>query len=269
MPIEKIEIEDTILKLAVEGGEYCARGVKRASREIINGILQGSQGQSKDPIENYETQLRQSLEMDRMKIMTSLYQHFIGVLAKGLKYGAKSGSEIEEVTDQHAVAAAQDVHTLDLYRIAFALGFVPLTEYERNSIGVAELNLWGNPMYMFREFRMQMYHIYQNHLNDTIKELGTLNFFNYIHSVIKTNPKLNEEQITEIVEKLTERNSETWTVEETESKFHRLALVMLGILNYDPIGDDWVEVLPEMDLSSEPSIKQEEDFSDWITLEKE
>jgi hypothetical protein len=263
VPIEKIELEDTILKLAVEGGEYCARGVKRTSREIVNGILYGPQGQ--DPVESYEIQLRQSLEMGRMKIMTCLYQDFIGVVVKGIKYGAGSGRQIGQVTDPHAVATAQDVHTFDFYRLAFALGFVPLTEYERSSIGINDLNLWGNPMYGFREFRLQMYHTYQRRLHDLINELGGINFFNYIHSVIKTNLKLSEEQKTDLIEKLTERNSDAWTVEETENRFHRLALVMLGVLHYNPIEDDWIEILP----NSGPPIEQEEDFSDWTSIEKE
>lgn len=265
---DRIEIEDTLLKLSIEGGEYCARGVKRASGEILSGILQGMQGHSNDPLQQYELQLGQAFEFARMKIMNAMYQQFIGVMVQTAKSNKLNFRK--EVVDKHAVALAQDVHVLDIYRHLFALGFIPLTDYERNAIGIVELITWTTPGY--RLVRMEMYKTYQKCLGDVIKELGALHFFNYMRLVMTNNSQLSEEQRAALIEKFTERNQETWSAAETETRFQRLVCVMLGVLNYDPIGDDWVEITPaeqaikESDLTS--TIKDgEEEFSDWVTID--
>ena len=262
---EKIEIEDAILKLAVEGGEYCARGVKRASREIVNGILLAA-GKSDDPQDNYEFQLRINLEQLRTNIMTDTYQYYIDNFVKNVKTSVKSDTEIKETTDQHAVALAQDVHTLDIYRLAFALGVVPLTEYERNSIGFNELNLWGSPGYPFRKFRMDMYHTYLQRLDESVKELGAFNFFTYILAVIQTNPQLNKVQKDALVD---ESQGVSWSAEETQRRFNRLAFVMLGILKYDALSDDWIEMTIEDESSKGESTAKHEEDHDWILIEQE
>jgi hypothetical protein len=241
-PSDRLILEDILVKLGVEGGEYCARGVKRASKEIVNGILQQLTDGAGDPIKDYERQWQQGLEAARNKLLNSVYQGFVNVFISIMKGGEINDDLTKEVTDRHAVALAQDVHTLDLYRIAFAFGVIPLSDYERNSMGFAELNLWGSPAYPFREFRMNIYEKYYQGIDDVIKELGHIHFSTYICAVIEQNTALSEAQKEEIIDKFTECNQGSWTAESTQSRFNRLACVMLGILNYETINEDWVEI---------------------------
>jgi hypothetical protein len=216
-----------------------------------------------DPIKDYERHLQQALEAARTKLLTSRYQWFINVITSVLKGNLINDDLNKEVTDQHAVAAAQDVHTLDLYRFAFAFGVVPLSDYERDSIGFAELNLWGNPGYPFREFRVDIYNNYYRGIDDVIKELGHINFSNYIRAVIAQNSALNEAQKEKILDKFTECNNGEWSVDSTQSRFNRLACVMLGILNYEHIRDDWVEIDPgDLPPPEVPSVAKEVDKQD-------
>ena len=138
-------------------------------------------------------------------------------------------------------------------------------------MGLAELNLWGNPTYPFREFRMNIYDNYYRGIDDVIKELGNINFFNYIRVVIAQNKALNAAQIEEIIDKFTECNDGAWSVESTQSRFNRLACVMLGILNYEFISDEWVEIdssdLPPPEVSSVAKKADEQDSDkDWELL---
>lgn len=266
-PLHRVIIEDTLLKLGIEGGEYCARGVKRASREIVTGILQELRGIEADPIQNYECRLRQALETERMRLVTSRYQYFIAAAVSAMK-----GTELQDiatpVTDVHAVAAAQDIHTLDLYRKIISLGVIPMTTSERNSMGLSELYLWADPTYPFRSFRIDMYREYYERIDGLIKELGLLDFATYIRAVIEQNDLLGADQKDAILEKFTERNLDTWSVEETQSRFNRLVCVMLGILNYE---EGWVEVAPEETptvLASSVSSPSEQEAldADWVLV---
>lgn len=253
----KIEIEDALLKLAIEGGEYCGLGVKRTSREILDGILHEMKGNDMEPQELYECQLRQTFEFARKKIMYAKYQKIIEnvVLLSQLKPPNRN----EEVTDQHAVAIAQNVHIKEIYYYLFGLGFIPLTHYERNEIGILELMLWETSPY--RIARQEMYREYQDGLSEQILELGNIRFFEYIRHAILKNTKLDEMEQNALIEKWTERNGDAWSAEDTDARFHRLGCVILGILNYDSIGDDWIE--------ASHALEAEEEFSDWEKIESE
>lgn len=242
--VTTVEMEDALLKLAVEGGEYCARGVKRASQEILCGIVyEGLQSKSEefDPLISYEQKVRQSLELTRSTILQSIYQKLIETITLVTREGFDVKiSQNAQTTDTQAVAIAQDVHTLDLYRHYLSLGFYPLTQNERNAFGFSELMNWSLPVY--REIRSCMYSLYFEKLDDTLKEIGELHFANHLRALLEKNSLLNEQQCEEILDKYMYSNNKEWSFEETQKKFHRLFFVILGVLRHDTLYEDWVEM---------------------------
>lgn len=242
--VTQVEREDILLKLAVEGGEYCARGVKRASLEILGGIVQQgfpSEGQEFDPHKSYEQKIRQSLELARSTILQSVYQKLIETLTRLAKKGANVKiADDAQTIDAQAVAIAQDVHTMDLYRQYLSLGFYPLTQNERNAFGLTELINWGSPLY--REIRSCMYTSYYDQLDESIKELGELHFANHLRALLEKNPSLDEQQREDILDKFMYCNNHIWTFEDSQERFHRLFFVMIGVLHHEPLYEDWVEV---------------------------
>lgn len=262
--ITRVEMEDILLKLAVEGGEYCARGVKRASQEILNGIVQQglqAKGQEFDPIKSYEQKIRQILEFSRSTILQSVYQKLIEALTRLAKEGITVKiKQDEQTTDTQAVAIAQDVHTMDLYRQYLSLGFYPLTQNERNAFGITELMNWSSPVY--REIRSCMYTSYFDRLDEAIKEIGEVHFANHFRALLEKNPSLSEEQREDILDKYMYCNNKLWTFEDSQKRFHRLFYVMIGVLRHEPLYEDWFEIenTPEDDFTS--AIDEDE----WVII---
>lgn len=210
---EKTDFEDVLLSLAVDGGDYCARGVKRTSFELLKRVLYKDRPPTEfSADEDYERVLKQSLQDQREKICEAMYQKITRkILPKEI---------------------AEDPHGMDIYRQHLALGFFPLTPHERNSVGPIEFYLWK----MYQKFRDVMYQRYRNVLDDAVKATGEVNFGNYMRAQIMQNERLSEEQKNKLLEMYTERNKGHWDVDITNELFHRLALVMLGVLNYnDPL----------------------------------
>ena len=248
----QIEKEDILLKLAIEGGDYCARGIKRTAMEVASGIVSQGLQQLEDPLQNYELQIRQQLQFMRQQIMQSIYQKMIEIMVRLAKEGNGVWiSKESQTTDVHAVAAAQDVHTMDLFRQYLTLGFCPLTANERHRFGIPDFITWLS----YREIRSEMYATYQSNLDQAIKEKGEIYFCNYLRQKISYLPLLSLEQKEFLIDKLAECSEG----EKTLKSFHRLFFVMQGVLKIKPIYSDWVE------LSNEEK-DAEDELPDWEML---
>ena len=202
-----IEFEDILLKLAVEGGDYCARGIKRAAAELMNNILSsGLRDQESNPssMKNYELDIARKLQDQRSSLIQKAYQR---------------------ISNFYPQTISKDIHFFDIYRTGLSLGFFPLTEHERNSFNILSLFLWEFSGLL----RSNMYQEYLENLDQAVE--SDSNFTNYIRQVIMENSKLSDEQKDLILEKYTEANHGKWTVKETNKRFHRLMFVMLGVLS--------------------------------------
>lgn len=241
-----VEIEDILIKLAVEGGDYCARGIKRAAAEINCGLTELT----------YELKIRQQLQLIRQRIMQNTYQKMIEIMVRLAKEGGGVFvSKETQTTDVHAVAIAQDVHTIDLYRQYLALGFYPMTSNERSQFGVSDFATWS----LYRPIRDQMYQAYQTMLDNPIKEHGEIHFVNYIRQKINDLPLLQEQQEA-LIDKLIDYDAG----EKAIKSFHRLFFVMQGILKVKPIYTDWIELNSEPIFSDE---QLEKELAEWeITI---
>lgn len=241
---DRVIIEDILLKLGIEGGDYCARGVKRASDEIVTGISQQLASEDDDPINAYEHRLQFALEQDRTNIFNTIYQKIISAAVLSMK-----GKSITEVTDKDAAVVTEDVHTYDLYRLPLARGVVPLSKIDLQLFGLSELYNWE----LFRGIREDMYINYYKNIDDVIKEVGHAKFGTYINTIINLNGSLSETEKEEVLEIFTERNNDAWSFDSTQKRFTRLVCVMLGILEFkESIQDHWENIDP----SSLPAIDE-------------
>lgn len=209
MPIG-MEQEDLLLKLAVEAGDYCARGIKRTSGEILDEsvVPNLNPNLTENPQKNYELNVLQALQNERLKSVQQSYH----LIKEQLRVPGR---------------LANDVHAFDVYRKILSLGFYPMTQHDRNSLQF--IDLWNWTLF-FSPIRQMMHREYSNRIDQAIVDLGEARFTDYIRKEIGENRTLSEQDKEDLLEKYTSANNGRWTVAETNKRFHRLMLVMLGVL---------------------------------------
>lgn len=212
----QIELEDSLVKFAVEGGDYCGRGIKRAANELLWAILESSDlkaaqeienKQSGDAVQSFEIKMLQALQNHRCKIVQNLYKSF------------SNHMNIPNVI-------SQDTHGFDIYRLMLSLGIIPLSRYERNSMGLISMMYWE----AFDIMRTHFYDKYKFELDKVVKDVGEIHFGMYIQQIINENKLLSEEEKEKLIDKFILFNDGKWQPEETLKRFHRLLFVRLGVL---------------------------------------
>lgn len=215
----RVDLEDALLKIAIEQGAYCARGIKRAANEmrwtIIDEMSPKAADDERDPLKDIERQILQSLEQERWKMVQACYQKFVELLSE-----VKAGNVVA------------DVHNYDLYRSIFTFGYIPMSAYEKSRFGFLEGLLWNNPSasIMRVTFYMDKNPLFEDksYLTDVFKKLRQV-WFEYIRGVVNINPKLSEKEREEILNRFILNNANLKT-EEIEKKFQRLGFFMLGVV---------------------------------------
>lgn len=217
-----VDFEDGLLKLAIEGGDYCGRGIKRASIELVSTVMQkDSTPEEWDPVTDYERKLRQGLQDQRIRIIEQCYKKIVQAL-------------------QIPAEIAKDVHGFDIYRLLLGLGFVPLTKHEEEDISVVHIGVWE----MYAPIREMMLKQYKNGLETAVYELGEIHFSTYMTNFINTQPQLNETQKAELLDLYINANDGKWSASETAERFHRLLFVILGIMEYKAEEEQEIELVP-------------------------
>lgn len=210
LPKNSIELEDALLKLAIEGGDYCGRGIKRVSNEVLRGILQNDIWENIDkinPTPDFERKLQQSLQNQRMKIMQRIHLE----QARKLK-----------IPD----FLSHDTYGFDLYRLYFSLGFYPLSPNERYRIGFSELLFWE----IYSSYRVQMLEEYRHSVDDALKDVLERErdgdkkeiLKSYVKAIITENPRLSDADRQEILA----------LYAKDPAPFRRLLFVRLGVFKH-------------------------------------
>lgn len=203
-----IELEDFLLKIAIEGGDYCARGLKRSLNEVLWGVvhhLKGGERENPDPKENYENECLNALQERRSEILLSVYT-----------------SLTQEVPDK----IKGDVHAFDIYRQIFSLGFTPMTSYERRKVGMVEILLWK----LIKDIRYEIYDEYSSQLDEIIHEVGEMKFGSYFQGMINDSLLTPDEKECVFNRYSGDGWGEVIEWEEINRRFHRILLVKLGVL---------------------------------------
>jgi hypothetical protein len=196
---DKVTGEDILLKLAVEGGDYCALGMERASREILPLIYSTRIAQISDPISQYELALQQKLELLRYQILQQKFQ---------------------ELT-QEASAIRSNVHIHDIVFLSQALNFYPLTSAQRFAFNAAATFL----RFTYRAKLPLLLNAYKSRLPESVKEIGRIHFWDYIRQALENNELLTEAQKEDLIPV-----SDPVKLEKNEKPLMRLMFVMLGVL---------------------------------------
>ena len=191
----RVIVEDTLRILAIEGGNYCARGLKYATSDCFASLTQ-----TDTPQNSYERKLLAALQRARESIIQNQYLQVLG--------------------ENSPAAIRDDKHAFDLYRTYLSLGFYPLTAHERWEFGVINLAV----SYLYRSSRTAALQTYKNQLLNIVAKQGVLEFSIFMATLINENSSLTNEQKEELVDRLTDGN-------ETDLfRFMQLMLVMLGVL---------------------------------------
>ena len=205
---DSIYSEDILLKIAVEAGDYCARGVKRAAIELVDSLIMTQETKESDPTKNYLQFMEAKLQEKRKMILEDVYQQFMDTLNLPKEF-------------------SEDVHAFDIYRLYFSYGFYPVTKAEEQSLGLIDLAMWR----FYSVIRDHMYKEYLNSLDEivaeAIKEKGEIHFATYINQMINENKNLTEEEKESLLEDFASFEGD---VEKTQKKYRRLMLVSMGVI---------------------------------------
>lgn len=216
-PLSRIEKNDTLIKLAVEAGEYCARGIKRASNEVLEQIIY-TNSEDADPISTWRNRISRNLYQKRQLIVEEYY---------------------DAVTKPLLASANQDVHIMDLYRLNLSIGFVPLTKNDQKAIGLG--NFLG--LRTYDVFRKEMLNIYKDYLDTATHTQGSnrsngfitqnggvIQMTQYLRDWINAEFKDDEkEKLSKVVSDFELEDENGITEKLTNADFARLALATLGV----------------------------------------
>lgn len=162
---------DALITLSIDAGDYCARGIKGTTSEFIPDILSkryGTKEVDETSLEAYEEKIARNLQQTRFALVQGIYYRLTQAL--------KASSTI-----------TTDVHSFDMYRLLFSLGFTPLTKYENKSFQLSELFVWE----IYGMIRSWLYNDYQKELATSITENGgNIAFTQYIIKMLKKTPIL-------------------------------------------------------------------------------
>lgn len=211
---DRVDFEDALLKMSLEQGDYCARGIKRTANELrwtavrkhLAVSLQKKDDDA-DPIKDFELGIRQALEEQRLSIVQGFYQTFMKEIYSSIPDNVK-----------------YDVHVFDIYRTFLSLGFYPLSEYEKDQFGFIQMPNWE----MLSMLRPAFYKMYEPNL--AVKPVRAKFFTDYLPKVIEANTSLSNAEKAEILEKIANPADSGWTEQAMGKKFQRLLFVMLGVM---------------------------------------
>jgi hypothetical protein len=228
-PAEK---EDSLVTLAVEGGHYCNRGIKRTTDDLIMGLCLPK---DLDPQQRLELQVFSTLQFKRYTHIESAYNLIKSFLTKL--------SIPKEVAD--------DTHAFDLYRLFLAVGFYPVSTNERLKFDFEALQTWENPF--IKVYHLMMYLKYQTDLTEfVVQEVGALNLAILIRYLINNNTALSEEQKASLIEQLSNTDDMT--------PWYNLLFVMLGIFNYKKT------IEPSLRTQEAPSAQEDSDDAEDLQI---
>ena len=200
--------ESCLLRLAIEAGDYCARGKKQVAAEIVDEIVVPSLTPESvaldDPQKMYELRLFQALQNLRRGIVQQQYRDVM----QSFKIPAPISS---------------DVHGYDIYRCLLSLGFAPMSAMEREKIGAGEIPEWT----MYAGHRQVMHTRYKDAYASVFQEIGDVHFFTYMSRLIESMPRLSAADKERLQAQL---SSSSEYLREYSAKWRRLALVILGVL---------------------------------------
>jgi hypothetical protein len=230
---EHITTIDILLALAIEGGEYCALGLKNVTQNIVEQIRldQCSHEQKEEQQSDearYKSKIFASLQTIRDSIVTNFYEGLIKFIGESTK--AHDAQQ----------KALLDVHTVQFYRRVFTLGFSVLTAEERDQLTLAELYQW----FMLSLMRQAMTRVYLMRMQEAIQEHKDLFLYEFLRNKLASFREQNilTDEDIEIIDDLFARPD--FNVENARQLFFCLTGILFPLRS---ISEDYDEITAPKD----------------------
>ncbi len=222
--VSQVDLEDALLKLAVEGGDYCSLAMWRASGEILQGFIAPLLQEIEEglaPNELFEHQVIQEFQKARLRAIQGFYQQVASLL--------KDKEQFQDVAD--------DIHLYMAISRAMKRGFYPMTQEEMDDFSMAELLFTETMLLPLRvglqkEFEKRIPYAMNALGIDPQNPMGN-RCLDYLRAWVQENPRLTDQ------EKIVLLNSDLSLGNIVDAdfypKWHRLMLTIVGIYRKKPV----------------------------------
>ncbi len=216
----EVEKEDALVKIAVEGGDYCSLAMKRASKEVLTGFTVPLQNAAVpvDPHKAFEDEVRYTMQKARLAGVEVLYKELVSRLR-----------ENEEMQD-----TAEDVHLYEAVTMSLKRGLYPLSEEEMESFTLTEL--------VFKEtlalpLQVQLMEMFRRRLYDAMGFLAIdpLNMMrnkilDYLRAWVEGNNALSAAEKGALLNGALSNVPDQIADPDNHPKWQRLMMVILGMI---------------------------------------
>ncbi len=218
-----VDREDALLKLAIEGGDYCNLAMKRASEEVLEGFTTllpdiGPDGQLFSPQEAFEREAYRSLQKERLRCIQQGHNIFAKLFRKN-----------EELR-----TTGEDIHLYEAVAKGLRRGFYPLSEREMQNYGLTDFMLWESIFFPGRVGLLEFYKASlipwaQALMKDKFNERNN-HFLSYVRTTIQENKSLSQSDKQELLSGPLS-DSEDNLIDDTKYPgWILLTLVILGVV---------------------------------------
>ena len=212
-----IEQEDSLIKLAIEGGNYCSIAMKRVSEEVLNGFtvpLINEKNSRLEAHERFENEVFQALKTERFRALQSVWQRAISFL-----------QSIESLQD-----TASDVHLYEKASRLLSRTFYPMTSEELGAFDMSDVVDMEMPFFVDLRVEQQKMFIAEipraiNVLGNRI--LGRSLCLDYLRDWVQNNGALSDLEKSYLLDE--DLSEDLVVMPEPYPKWNRLMLIILGI----------------------------------------
>jgi hypothetical protein len=217
---DAITKEDVLLNLAIEGGDYCALGMRRASHASLQTFIEPLQNvaQGGDLQASFENEVLFTLQKDRERQFEEGFQGFIQALSKK-----------EQLQD-----TIQDVHLHSALSRILKRGFSPLGDEELNHFSLPELLINQTTAL---PIQAQMLADYQKEVPTLIRNLqadrGNVRVnrvLEYLRGWVQQNQRLSAQEKEQLLDEALLNDDDHLADAHNYPKWNRLMLIILGVL---------------------------------------
>lgn len=217
-----VEIEDALLKLALEGGDYCALGMRRAATEVLDGFIEPLKQEAMEalgPQKAYECEVMSNLQKARLAIIQATYSDIMSMM-----------SDRESLRD-----TAQDVHLYEMVTKAIRRSFYPMSSDDLRDFSLTGLVFSET---MFLPGLAELFHIYKvrripavmmDAARDRI-DITRNRTLDYLRTWVQENEAIGEEKKQELLNGPLSNSMENLIEAENHIKWGILFLNIMGVL---------------------------------------
>lgn len=214
----RVELEDALLKLAIEGGDYCALAMKRAAHEVYDGFAEPLLLQQEpDPHKRFEMEVRLGLQRSRLTDIQGMYNEIVQIFSQKEEL-KKTGS---------------DIHLYTALTRAGKRGIYPLEKEDMEQFSLTELILKDT---VLLPVQIELLRKYKQEIPELMRGIGIdrLNIMrnrtlDYLRDWVQQNNTLSAAEREELLANLLSDAPDNVADADNYPKWDRLLLYILGV----------------------------------------